>query len=92
MSSEEDAAAGASIYRACQMGDILRVNEILRRGFPPNQPNAYGCVALHYAVKNAALCAEVVARGVHDEDNGANEAKVWILCKQARLLPQAKHS
>lgn len=84
MSSKVDPAPGASIYRACQMGDILRVKEILLEGFPPNEPNAYGCVALHYAVKNVALCAEVLARGVHDEDD---EAKVGILCKQVRLLP-----
>lgn len=55
--------AGASIFRASQTGDILRVKELVTRGIPVNRPNAYGCVALHYAVKNAAECATVLARG-----------------------------
>lgn len=74
--------AGASIFRASQTGDILRVKELVTRGIPVNRPNAYGCVALHYAVKNAADCATVVARG--GDTAGDESSKVW--CKTRLCL------
>lgn len=68
--------AASSIFRASQTGDILRVKELIGRGFPVNRPNAYGCIALHYAAKSAAECATVVARG--GDEPGADEAKVLV--------------
>ncbi|CAN0421908.1 unnamed protein product, partial [Ectocarpus sp. 13 AM-2016] len=47
--SQEGYLAGASIFRASQTGDILRVKELISRGVDVNRTNAYGCVALHYA-------------------------------------------
>lgn len=66
---------GASIFRASQTGDILRVKKLIMKGTSVNCPNAYGCVPLHYAVKNAAECATVVARGGREQ--GAQESKVY---------------
>lgn len=72
--STDGYVADASIYSASQTGDILRVKHLVSRGFPVNHPNTYGCLALHYAVKNAAECAKAVARG--GDGPGAPESKV----------------
>ncbi|CAM9311106.1 unnamed protein product, partial [Ectocarpus sp. 6 AP-2014] len=72
--SQEGYLAGASIFRASQIGDILRVKELISRGVDVNRTNAYGCVALHYAVKHAADCAAVVARG--GDTAGVDRSKI----------------
>ncbi|CAN0207243.1 unnamed protein product, partial [Ectocarpus sp. 12 AP-2014] len=71
---QEGYLAGASIFRASQTGDILRVKELVSRGVDVNRTNAYGCVALHYAVKYAAECAAVVARG--GDTTGVDQSKI----------------
>ena len=86
--SQEGHVAGASIFRASQTGDILRVKELVRRGTPVNRPNAYGCVALHYAVKNAADCTTVVARGgdtAGDEASKVSYKTRFVLVRGKRL-------
>lgn len=65
---------GASIFRASQTGDILRVKDLIAQGVHVNRTNAYGCVPLHYAVKSAAECALIVARG--SDDMTTTESKV----------------
>lgn len=65
--SQEGYLLGASIFRASQAGDILRVKELITRGVSVNRTNAYGCNALHYAVKHAADCATRVARGGEEQ-------------------------
>lgn len=75
--SKEGIVAGASIFRASQTGDILRVKELISRGIPVNRPNVYGCTALHYAVKNAAECAKVVAHGGDETGAGGSKVKHW---------------
>lgn len=72
--SQDGHMDGASIFRASQTGDIVRVKELVARGTPVNRANAYGCVSLHYAVKNAADCATAVARGSDDPE--ADRSKV----------------
>ncbi|CAM9591645.1 unnamed protein product [Ectocarpus sp. 12 AP-2014] len=72
--SHEGYLAGASIFRASQTGDIIRVKELISRGVDVNRTNAYGCVALHYAVKHAAECAAVVARG--GDTTGVDQSKI----------------
>lgn len=59
----QDSIDGASIFCASKAGDILRVKELISRGVDVNGTNAYGCAPLHYAAKNAADLAMVVARG-----------------------------
>lgn len=77
--SQEGCVSGASIFRASQTGDILRVKELISRGISVNRPNPYGCVPLHYAVKHAAECAAVVARG--GDGATADQSKVGVpLC------------
>ncbi|CAM9623267.1 unnamed protein product, partial [Hapterophycus canaliculatus] len=66
--------AGASIFRACQTGDILRVKHLVSRGVGVNRANSYGCVALHYAVKHAAESAAVAARG--GDGAAADQSKI----------------
>lgn len=72
--SQEGFLSGASIFHASQIGDIMRLKELIAQGVSVNRANAYGCIPLHYAVKNAAECAAVVARG-GDEIN-SDGAKV----------------
>ncbi len=71
--SQQGRVAGASIFRACQTGDIFRVKELVSRGYLSRR-NPYGCTALHYAVKHAAECAVVVARG--GDGTAADQSKV----------------
>ncbi|CAM9418210.1 unnamed protein product [Chrysoparadoxa australica] len=61
--TQDFSIGGPSIYRACQCGNIMRIKELVRKGAPVNRANAYGCTALHYAVKHAADSARVVAKG-----------------------------
>lgn len=75
---------GATIFRASQTGDIIRVKELVGRGVPINRANVYGCVSLHYAVKNAAECATVVARESNDPD--ADGSKVTRERTRAKLV------
>eukprot|EP00903_Cladosiphon_okamuranus_P005470 g5455.t1 len=72
--SKEGRVSGASIFRASQIGDILRVKELISRGVSVNRANPYGCVPLHYAVKHAAECAAVVARG--GDGAAADQSKI----------------
>lgn len=72
--SQAGQVAGASIFRACQTGDILRVKHLVSRGVGVNRANSYGCVALHYAVKHAAESAAVAARG--GDGAAADQSKV----------------
>lgn len=72
--SQEGRVSGASIFRASQTGDILRVKELISRGVSVNRANLYGCVPLHYAVKHAAECAAAVARG--GDGASADQSKV----------------
>ncbi|CAM9471343.1 unnamed protein product [Scytosiphon promiscuus] len=72
--SQAGQVAGASIFRACQTGDILRVKHLISRGVGVNRANSYGCVALHYAVKHAAESAAVAARG--GDGAAADQSKV----------------
>lgn len=77
--SQEGRVSGASIFRASQTGDILRVKELISQGVSVNVANPYGCVPLHYAVKHAAECAVVVARG--GDGAAADQSKVRVpLC------------
>ena len=81
---QEGHVTGASIFRACQTGDILRVKELVTRGIPVNRPNVYGCVALHYAVKNAAECATIVARGGYTAGVEASKVMQTVLFQSSR--------
>lgn len=82
--SQEGHVAGASIFRASQIGDILRVKELISRGVGVNHANPYGCVALHYAVKHAAESAAVVARG--GDGAAADQSKVRYAVELQNLL------
>lgn len=80
--SQEGQMAGASIFRASQTGDILRVKELIARGVQVNRANAYGCVPLHYAVRNAAECAAIVARGSEETSrDGSKVRPVSLYCR-----------
>lgn len=82
--------AGASIFRASQTGDIFRVKELVSRGQLSRQ-NRYGCTALHYAVKHAAECAVVVARG--GDGTAADQSKVCALgCVRVPEIKQLRAS
>ncbi|CAM9607563.1 unnamed protein product, partial [Discosporangium mesarthrocarpum] len=61
--STDGRVGGASLFKACQLGDIQRVKKLLRKGAPVDCPNAYGCTPLHYAVRAAAERSKLVAQG-----------------------------
>lgn len=88
--SQEGHVAAASIFRASQIGDILRVKELISRGVGVNRTNPYGCVALHYAVKRAAESAALVARGGDGAEADQSKASSGVIAVRNRYYGNAK--